>query len=110
MSSDRAVPVTSIMLKRGLFAKFSRLQPGGSKVITFTSAATTFYLLHEGERLQEHHIYGDYNRIYAVWPSGGQWAVRYRWGKGWEEITPLKFATQDEAFSFAYEHFLKKSS
>lgn len=77
-------------------------------MVTFISGAATFYMMQAGERLQEHHIYGDYNQIYVVWPAGEEWAIRFRWGKGWEEITDSKFPTQDEAFNFAYDHYLKK--
>lgn len=101
------VQVTPIMLNRGRFIEFLQIRIREVAVVKFTSGAATFYLMQGGERLQKHHIYGDYNQIYVVWPAGEKWAVRFRWGKGWEEITDSKFSTQNEAFNFAYDHYLK---
>lgn len=73
----------------------------------FVSAATAFYFLDEGEMLGSAQIYGDESRIYVIWPVSGVWKVRYRFHKGWESISSSDFETENIAFNFAYEHFLK---
>jgi len=72
----------------------------------FISAATLFIMLGPGEKLKKSDIYGESNRIYVTWPVDNIWKVKYRWSGEWEDITDNDFASEAEAFNFAYDHFL----
>lgn len=77
---------------------------------SFFSAATAFYMLSEGERLNERALNPDYNRMYVIWPAGGGWKVRHKWVRDWEAITDNIFKSENEAFNFAYSHLLSDRS
>lgn len=73
----------------------------------FFTSATAFYMLSDGEVLSKSDINFDFNRMYIIWPKSGLWKVRHKWHRGWEEISMVDFESENDAFNFAYEHFLK---
>lgn len=75
----------------------------------FVSAAATFITLSHGERLTDKDMV-DLCQLYVIWPVDDQWRVRYKWLKGWESICDVDFDTDNAAFVYAYEHFLKTES
>lgn len=75
----------------------------------FTSAATTFITLSQGERLEEIDMV-DLCKLYVIWPVDTKWRVRYKWLKGWEEIADHDYDTDNAALTHAYEHFLSNDS
>ncbi len=73
---------------------------------TFITSATAFYTFAPGEPFSSDRLNTDINRMYVVWPEGEVWRVKYRFHRGWEEITVQRFDTENAAFCFAYDHFL----
>ena len=73
----------------------------------FFTSATAFYMLGPGEVLRQADINRDFNRKYVIWHADGVWKVRHNWHHGWEDITQGDFETENAAFNFAYEHFLR---
>lgn len=75
----------------------------------FVSAAATFITLSHGERLTDKDMV-DLCQLYVIWPVDDKWRIRYKWLKGWETIVANDFDTDNEAFSYAYQHFLANSA
>ena len=73
-----------------------------------TIGAVKFYFLKAGEKLTQEHIYGTYSaaivHVYAIWPRGNKWDVKYRKGKKWIVISNNLFDSEYDAFNFVNEH------
>lgn len=73
----------------------------------FIVGGTIFYMLSAGERMQSNDIDHDCSRHYIIWPVNESWRIKYRWGDKWDNITDQKFDTENAAFNFAYDHYIK---
>jgi hypothetical protein len=75
----------------------------------FSCQGFKFYFLQHGEKLPNIYASGNFTGGYVIWPrNSGKWDVRYKFSKDWEEITDKIFDSENEAFQFAYEHYLNR--
>lgn len=72
----------------------------------FKSSGIAFYFLEDGEPYPDASADKEYIGAYVVFPFEGKWlAQRHKKGY-WLDITNKRFDTENEAFNYAYEHFL----
>lgn len=72
----------------------------------FVSAGVAFYMLDRGEKLTKNEIYHRYDPArFVIWPRGDKWDVMECVGSEWVRLSDSLFASENEAFVFAYEKF-----
>lgn len=70
---------------------------------------TKFYVLAAGAHYPNPHADNAYVGAYAVFPFEGKWIAQYhRPPAVWLDLTEQRFETANEAFNFAYEHYVSR--
>ena len=72
----------------------------------FKSGGMAFYMLEPGELYPDAIADKEYVGAYVVFPYEGKWLAQNHTRGKWVDITDQRFETENEAFNFAYEHYI----
>lgn len=73
---------------------------------TFISGGVKFYTLEAGDYYPDPNADNQYVGAYAVFLHEGEWVAQIHEKGHWLDLTPRRFESENEAFNFAYDHYI----